>query len=117
VNLAHQVTEALHSGGLQEKFDAVSSISYTLIEVCWRLLLVIFAGAALLFSKRRDLALILVLSLLVGYFWLLTGPSAMTRYRIVSEPWLLTLATIGAWQIFNHLLPLYRKLFSRDAIV
>jgi len=108
-NLAHRVTRALHSGEPTEIITAIKSLSFVLIEVTWRLLIIALALIAIIFTPKPGRWLMVTFWLLIGYFWFLTGPSAMTRYRIVSEPLLLTLATIGGWQLYLWLATLYQK--------
>lgn len=110
VNIAHQMTEALYSGNVKDIFHAVMSLSTVLIEVFWRLLLIALALLALLTTRHRDRLLVLVLWLLIGYFAFLTGPASLTRYRIVTEPLLLTLATVGGWGLYQFV---HARFFSK----
>lgn len=108
-NLAHMMTEAIYSGDIGEMVRTTASLSVVLVEVVWRILLVLLALLAIFATKGRERGLILMMWLFVGYFAFLTGPSSLTRYRIVTEPLLLTMATIGGWFAWQQLKFYYAK--------
>ena len=102
-NIAHKMTAVLYSGTFAEKWNAVKSLSFVLVEILWRVLLLVFGLSAFFVKGMRNKYLVLVLWMLVLYFAFLTGPASLTRYRIVSDPLLLSLAGIGAWMLIGYL--------------
>jgi 4-amino-4-deoxy-L-arabinose transferase-like glycosyltransferase len=99
-NVAHRMTSVLFSGNMTEIASALRDLSVVLIDIAWRSLILILALFAFLVPERRHKIFIGILWVLVCYFALLTGPAALTRYRIVSEPLLLSLAAIGGWHVY-----------------
>jgi hypothetical protein len=104
-NIAHKMTAVLYAGTFTEIWHTALSLSLVLIEIFWRVLLLFCAIYALFVPGINNKIRILILWILVCYFAFLTGPAALTRYRIVSEPLFLVLSGIGAYTLGTHLRP------------
>lgn len=106
-NIAHKMTEVLYGGTLHEVWGAVTDLSFVLFEIVWRIALILLGLIAFCVPQRKNKILVLILWIFICYFAFLTGPAALTRYRIVSEPILLSLAGIGGWIAYEYLRNLY----------
>lgn len=95
-NISHHLSTLVLHGDVTKIISSLASLSYVLLEIAWRGALILLGLLALLIKGREQKLFMLSLWLLVLYFAILTGPVSLTRYRIVSDPYLLILATIGA---------------------
>jgi hypothetical protein len=94
-NIANQLSILLARGDVQGFVKVTGSLSSVLIEIAYRALLLLLALVALCTRDSVRFRIALLFLALVGYFAILSGPVSFTRYRIVSEPYLLILATLG----------------------
>jgi hypothetical protein len=100
-NIANQLSSLLAQGNLPEFVKVAGGLSTVLVEISYRGLLLLFAFLALCTRDVFRLRVAVVLLALVGYYAILSGPVSFTRYRIVSEPYLLIVATLGLAIMFT----------------
>jgi 4-amino-4-deoxy-L-arabinose transferase-like glycosyltransferase len=97
LNLANYISTLLSQGSWENLGIAIKSLSVVLLEVTYRSLLLLFAvGALFLKGDNTRTKIMWIFGALILYFAILTGPVSFTRYRIVSEPYLLIMAAVGA---------------------
>lgn len=83
--------------GTSDFLNAARSAAPPALEVLWWVAVSALALAATVFC-RKNFAVTLFTALVL-YFAVLTGPMAMSRYRVPAEPYLLTLAAFGAYTL------------------
>lgn len=108
-NISHAMISVLFSGSPAEILATLKSLSIVILEICWRILLLVLALCALGTRDRNTRIAVILLWTLVAYFAFLTGPIALTRYRIVSEPLYLILVGVGIYTAYGYLKILYRR--------